>query len=308
MLNLTNINVASNKSRTRPNNLENFNKYMLDIRQYKALSREEEISLFKRLEIDPDNKEIIEKICNHNLLFVVSVAKIYANHINNSMLSLEDLINEGNFGLCKAVSKFDYKTGNKFISYAVWHIRAMILESIQDNIKIIRLPSSAREVITSLERKESELEQILFRTPTTLELFESEFGYDTVSLINSVSKLDEFRLISGASTSLNDSSSDEDKTELGDLVVGDTLSQDTKLMIKEHRDFVDKMLKKIPYFAQCYLTDFYGLNGGTPLTLREVADKYQVTFVEVKACMSKYTRFLKIKYKRNKKYLLDMEY
>lgn len=306
MLNLTNINVASNKSRTRPNNLENFNKYMLDIRQYKALSREEEVNLFKRLEIDPNNKAIINKICKHNLLFVVSVAKIYANHINNSMLSLEDLINEGNFGLCKAVSKFDYKTGNKFISYAVWHIRAMILESIQTNIKTIRVPSSVRDVINSLDRKENELEQILCRTPTTLELFESEFGYDTTSLINSVSKLDEFRLISGASTSLNDSSSDEDKIELGELVVGDTLSQDTRLMMKEHRAFVDKMLTKIPYHAQCYLIDFYGLDGGIPLTLRELADKYEVTFVEVKACMSKYTRFLKIKFKRNKRYLLDI--
>ena len=306
MLNLTNINVASNKSRTSPNNLEIFNKYLLEIKHFKSLSREEELALFKKLERKPNDKKIIDKLCKHNLLFVVSVAKIYASHLNNSMLSLEDLINEGNVGLCIAVKKFDYKTGNKFITYAVWHIRAMILEAIKDNVKTIRVPHSARDIITNIERKECELEQKLCRTPTTLELFESEFGYDTTSLINSVGRLDDLRQISGASTSLNVPSSDQDKTELGELVVGDTLSQDTKMMMDEHRAFVDRMLQKIPYYAQCYLIDFYGLNGEKPLTLKELADKYQVTFVEVKACMSKYTRFLRIKFERNKRYLLDI--
>lgn len=114
-----------------PNSKMLYDRYIVDISKYKPLTREKELELFKRLEKNKNDVEAYNKLYQHNLLFVVSVAKRYSSSVSKSSLTLEDLISEGNLGLSVAINHFDYKTGNKLISYAVWHVRQHIIRLIE---------------------------------------------------------------------------------------------------------------------------------------------------------------------------------
>ena len=108
--------------------------YFSEVAKTSLIDIDEEVELAKRIrEKDPI---ALKKLVISNLRFVVSVAKQY----QNKGLSLEDLIEEGNLGLIKAATRFDETRGFKFISYAVWWIRQSILDSINRNKGIVRLP------------------------------------------------------------------------------------------------------------------------------------------------------------------------
>ena len=101
--------------------------YFKEISQYKSLSLDEEISLWKQYKYNNDIKAR-DKIIKSNLKFVASVAKKYQGR----GLSYSDLIAEGNYGLLRAINKFDYKKGYKTISYSVWWIKQAILEALKE--------------------------------------------------------------------------------------------------------------------------------------------------------------------------------
>lgn len=100
--------------------------YFKSINPCKGLSREKEAELGKR--IQEGDTDAIHELVEANLQFVVRTAKKYYN----SGIPMEDLISEGNFGLYKAAKKFDYTKGKKFITYAVWWIKAAIQEYIKE--------------------------------------------------------------------------------------------------------------------------------------------------------------------------------
>lgn len=111
--------------------------YLKDIKNlnYKLLTREEERELFKRIkqgDLDAKN-ELIEK----NLKLVITIAKDYQNR----GLALEDLIQEGNIGLMKAVDKFDLSYENKFSTYATWWIKQAIYKALLDKTRLVKLPT-----------------------------------------------------------------------------------------------------------------------------------------------------------------------
>lgn len=107
--------------------IEELNKYFQDVKKYnKRLTPEEEKELTYKLQ-NGDNKAF-DKLINHNLRFVVSVAKKYRSKTD---VSFADLISEGNIGLMKAAYKFDPSRNIRFSSYAVWWIKASINECIE---------------------------------------------------------------------------------------------------------------------------------------------------------------------------------
>ena len=96
---------------------------------HELMTKEEEIDAFTRIrhgDLDAKN-EVIEK----NLKLVVSIAK----HYQNKGLDFDDLVQEGNIGLIKAVNKFDYKLGNRFSTYATYWIRQAILKALSDGVR-----------------------------------------------------------------------------------------------------------------------------------------------------------------------------
>ncbi|MBN1699942.1 MAG: RNA polymerase sigma factor RpoD/SigA [Spirochaetales bacterium] len=128
------------------------NIYLNEINKVDLMSKEEEMYHAQRaVKGDAVSKE---KLINANLRFVVHVAKNY-QHMG---LQLEDLINEGNIGLIKAIDKYDVKKGYRFISYAVWWIRQRILRALHEKSRMIRLPVNKICNIARIERVKEELE------------------------------------------------------------------------------------------------------------------------------------------------------
>ena len=139
-------------------------KYLQEIGKYELISVDEEVELAQR--IKKGDAKAVEELTRANLRFVVSVAKQY----QNQGLSLPDLINEGNLGLIKAAEKFDETRGFKFISYAVWWIRQSIMQAINEQSRIVRLPLNQVSSLSKYKKAISKFEQENERKPSSEEL------------------------------------------------------------------------------------------------------------------------------------------
>lgn len=167
--------------------------YMLDIGKYDLLTQEEEFELAKKTaEGDEDARN---KLYNSNLRLVVSIAKNYVGQGVEFM----DLIQEGNLGLLKALSKFDYRRGNRLGTYATWWIKQYITRAIADQGRTIRLPVWLQEEINKQKRAQNTLTIQLGRDPTLDELadfmcvplekveYTTKYSSDTISLESTIS-------------------------------------------------------------------------------------------------------------------------
>ena len=111
--------------------------YFKDVGRHKLLSREEEVALSKRIEKGDQGARDI--MIRSNLRLAISIAKKY----HRSGCSLEDLIQESNIGLMKAVDRFDWRRGFKFSTYACWWIKQSVFRHISSNRSTVRIPTHA---------------------------------------------------------------------------------------------------------------------------------------------------------------------
>ncbi len=140
--------------------------YFNDLNREKTINAEEEAILAQR--IREKDYSAFDKLVRSNLKFVISVAKQYRNR----NIPLNDLINEGNIGLIKAANKFDEKKGFKFISYAVWWIRQSILQAINKNSKLVRIPTNKIDHFNQIKKVHTHFEQTHEREPSPEEIAE----------------------------------------------------------------------------------------------------------------------------------------
>ena len=122
--------------------------YLGEIKDIEPLNSKEEIVLAQKAK--KGELKAFNKLVTHNLRFVVAVAKKF----QGQGLPFEDLINEGNLGLIKAVDRFDETRGFRFISYAVWWITQSIRQAIQKTGRIIRLPAHVRDSLSLIHISE----------------------------------------------------------------------------------------------------------------------------------------------------------
>ena len=106
------------------------------------------------------------KFVQHNLKLVIAIAKDY----RNMGIPFQDLIQEGNLGLIRAVEKFDYRRGHKFSTYALWWIRQALIRAIQNQSRTIRIPSHMHDTLLKYYRTFNALSKRLGREPKTSEL------------------------------------------------------------------------------------------------------------------------------------------
>ncbi len=250
---------------------ETFKQYLAEIAQIKPFTYEQETACARKA--FAGNEEAIEELAKRNLRFVVSVAKQYAT----DSIPLPDLVNEGNIGIILAARKFDPNKGYKFISFAVWWIRKLILEHISNYGKIVRLPANKINNVAKLERQIHELEQ---KTGSKVDILEVINHYETLDLsVDNDDEFQEFMFIDSLSGISGESidrpfGGEDDGTCLSDMLQGD-LDRPTDYMMHEMnlKSEINAVLNELKPRDKKVIEALFGLNGQQPMTLKEVGDK-----------------------------------
>lgn len=253
-------------------------KYLNDISREPLLTSDEEVEL--AIKVKDGDQQAIEKLIKSNLRFVVSVAKQY----QNQGLSLNDLINEGNLGLIKAVKRFDVTKGFKFISYAVWWIRQSILQALAENSRIIRLPLNRVGTLSKVSKAYSSLEQEFEREPSSDEIAE---------LLNiNVEEIKETFRINQKKISLDDPIKDDNSYI--EIFSNENSPPPDKELIKEslHKE-IETAIKILNIREQEVLRLYFGIDCDQPHTLEEIGDKFNLTRERVRQIKEKALRRLR---------------
>jgi RNA polymerase primary sigma factor len=241
-----------------------FDRYLSEISRLPMVTAEEEVSLAEKIKCG--DEMALERLINANLRFVVSVAKQY----QNMGLKLDDLINEGNYGLVKAAQKFDEKRGFKFISYAVWWIRQSIIAAIADQSRIVRLPLNKIADIKKINHASSILEQQYNRDPTEDEL--AEYLDIEASEIESIMSVSKWHISMDTPFSDNEESSlidvMEDKNSVNPME--NLINQSLSLEVQSLLIYLSEREKEV-------IRLFYGLGGEKAMTLEEIGDKFDLS-------------------------------
>jgi RNA polymerase primary sigma factor len=235
--------------------------YLKEIKKIEPLSPQEEVALAQQAKTG--DTIAFQKLVTHNLRFVVAMAKKF----QGQGVPFEDLINEGNLGLIRAVNTFDETRGFKFISYAVWWITQRMRTAIQKTGRVVRLPSHITESMGKLYRKSLELEQEFEREPTTEEM--AEISDTTIKWIEDLVKS-----YSG-SVSLEDSSA-EDRPLIEYLISNDPRPE-MQLMQESLKNEIKNLIKKLKDREAHVLTEYYGLGEDDPKTLEQIGEQLDLS-------------------------------
>ncbi len=256
--------------------------YLQEIGAVARLTPEEELEVARR--VVQGDAEAKETMINANLRLVVSMARNYVNR----GLSYQDLIQEGNMGLMKAVEKFDPEKGFRFSTYATWWIRQSMTRALADQSRGIRLPVHTTEQIYKIKKVQRQLLQELNREPTNAEIAEKIPEMDE-------EKVRDLLSVSMDTISLEAPTGDEDDATLGDFIRDDSIqSPEDAFQSEALREQVNKMLKELPEREEAIVRMRFGLDGtGNVKTLEEVGKIYGITKERVRQIEGKAIRRLK---------------
>ena len=254
-------------------------KYLQEIARYDLITIDEEVELAQR--IRQGDRIALEKLTRANLRFVVSVAKQY----QNQGLSLPDLINEGNLGLIKAAEKFDETRGFKFISYAVWWIRQSIMQAVNEQSRIVRLPLNQVTTLSKYKKAIQQFEQEHQRKPSPEELSEI--------MEIPVEKIKDTINVSGKNVSVDAPFGEaEDGTLLDVLQNSDAPKVDNSLINESLSIEIERIFATLSDREAEILKDSFGI-GRQELTLEEIGIKFGLTRERVRQIREKAIRKLR---------------
>jgi len=229
---------------------------MRDLDRYPMPNYDEQVELAKR--VTAGDEEAKKQMVAANLRLVLHWARRYQDR----GVEMVDLVQEGTFGLLRAVEKFDWERGFKFSTYATWWIRQALQRAVQQHGRTIRIP------LQRLEATTAELTSIFARKPTDDELTEA----------TGMSKAERQNLhgLAGVTASLDQPASSDSATTLGDLVAPsqhDWVGEIEQTMMDEQ---LHGALDKLTDLQRDVLTLRFGLNGATPLSLQATATKMDI--------------------------------
>jgi RNA polymerase primary sigma factor len=254
--------------------------YFARIDKGRLLSRGEEMDLARRAEAGDSRAR--QRLIEKNLRLVVSVAKRY----RGMGLPFEDLIQEGNVGLMRAVEKFDPDRGWRFSTYATWWIRQAVQRAVADKGRTIRVPVHMGDKIRKMARAYNELSTELTREPTDEEV--------AARLEWTVGEVLDVKSAMPDATSLNQTlSSDGDGSELGEIIEDERASEVAGTVIGEMEvNGLMEAIERLPERHRHVLTRRYGLGNRDTATLAQLSDELGISRERVRQLQRESERML----------------
>lgn len=238
------------------------------------LTAQEELELAVR--IQQGDPEARDRMVRANLRLVVSLAKQYTRR----GLSLQDLIEEGNVGLLKAVERFDPAAECRFSTYGSWWIKQAIRRALVNTAKTVRIPSYMVEIISRFKEASVELEDKLERSPTIPEIAQ-QMGLPPENL-GLIKRAMRAARNSGSAVSLD--AMMEDREMLADHRMA---APDEALLDATELQQLQGVLDSIDPREAEILKLRFGLDDEGPLTLREIGAKLQISRERVRQIESR---------------------
>lgn len=273
--------------------------YLRDIRDLPLLTPEEEKELARK--VKKGNKKARQKMIKSNLRLVINIAKKYS-YLGVPML---DLIEEGNLGLMKAVSKYDPEKGYRFSTYAAWWIKQYITRAVANQGKTVRIPVYVMEMLMRFQKVKKMLQQKLKKTPQVSDIAKK--------MKLPVSRVRQLNHMASNISSLNAPIGESGDSEFMDLIedesIVNSVDELSKFLLHERiKGLLDKMTDR----EKKILTLRFGLSeDGVTHTLRETAKHFGITRERVRqieaACMIKLRKMMEEQEKESQD-LMKKEY
>ncbi|MGQ9585029.1 MAG: sigma-70 family RNA polymerase sigma factor [Anaerolineae bacterium] len=264
--------------------------YLREISRYPLLTAKEEVDLARRMErgekarhrlshgglspretrklnrVAQDGDAAREHLIKANSRLVISVAKRYVGR----GVPFLDLIQEGNIGLMRAVTKFDYRRGYKFSTYATWWIRQAVSRAVADQGRTIRVPVHMHDQIRRYAETKRQLAQEIGRDPTQEEVAEAmELPLEKVQRIQDAAQLP---------VSLETPIGDDGDSFLGDFIQDENSEAPVDSALRGLlRESLDEVLQSFDPREVRILRLRFGLDDGRPRTLEEVGQSFGLT-------------------------------
>jgi RNA polymerase sigma-32 factor len=267
------VTVAPNKAKGQTDKtvakFDPLQRYLSEISQYRLLTREEEVTLGKRVQEEEDT-EAAYQLVTSNLRLVVKIALEFQRVWMQNLL---DLIQEGNIGLMQAVKKFDPYKNVKFSYYASFWIKAYILKFIMDNWRLVKIGTTQgqRKLFFKLKKEKQRLIEEGFDPKP--KLLSQRLGVSEREIIDMDQRLD------GWDVSLDSPVKEGSDTGRIEFISEGSASAEDRVAKKEIEVLLHKKVaefrkqmteRELEIFDQRIFSD-------TPVTLQEIGDRYSIS-------------------------------
>jgi RNA polymerase primary sigma factor len=227
-------------------------RYLEDIRHTNPVSRKEEQSLFRLTA--KGNCTARERLVSANMRFVLKVALQY----RGASIPLQDLVSEGSMGLIRAIESFDYSRGLKFISYAVWWIKAYITRAINEQSGLIRLPANQHLRVKKAIKSVNAPEELSDDIRRLIQLVEGGMSLDDPMNINN------------------------EKTYSEIMADDKYLSPEAETEISKMEQITQVILGELPPREAEVIRGLFGIDHDSPRNLREVGESLNISHERVR--------------------------
>ena len=242
---------------------ETLQAYFDQIKKTPLLSFDEEIDLSKR--IQRGDEEAKRRLIEANLRLVVKIAKGFLT----TDVSLLDLVQEGNLGLIRAASKYDFRKNVRFSTYASWWIKQAISRALSNKRRPIRLPHRKENALRKIQRAQTVLSQTLMREPTTEEIG-AEVGLDA-------GEVEKICGLANTMVSLDSEINDEDSGTFHDVFEDYSYSPDAVLLKDSMREETLRFLERLKDRERQILLYRFAFKGGKKHTLKSISEEMGIS-------------------------------